>query len=1286
MTGWQDGFGSDAFLLLRRRLRTGSQRLRPGAAQLSHLHAWVRGTVVAVAVAMAGHAALAQSVRLVPSISRFAGDGTSSATFDLGPANTTPLSAPTYVTAAGSGEVYIADSGDNCIRHVDTAGNMTVAAGQPVSGGGDTCQNASSVTTAYATGLLQPSGVAISSSGILFVADTGHNCVRSGSKGAGIAGLGPLVGDCVAPSGSAVAPAPSALALDAAGHLYIAINDAADGIFQVIRARASDGTGVCLVSGAPSGAVATQCAGVTNGVVLNGPQGLAFDPIGNLYIADSGNACVREISSSGALLTPAAGQCANDGTGSASTALQKPVSVISDAVGRLFITDNAAGKIFELAIGSLLPIGGNGLTGAYQSSQEGKAALSVSLLNPQGLGADTSGNLYLADTNNNIVRILSQGLSFPETNVANLSAPQSLWFVITAAVNLTSGPGSNDYHIFQNNNSCTGALPAPTPGQVETCRIALQFTPTVPGLRTAPLTLTDTAASPAGVYRFGLNGVGLGSEALFNPGTIKTLAGSLASPSAIAIDNAGDVFYADAGDGSISVLAAGSATPTTLIAAGGAGSPQALALDPAGNLFIADSATNSILRYDTSGTLTTALPGITNPVAVVVDPLDNIYVAENGATPGILKIYAGGQRTFIAGQGTQAAADNVPATSAKFVQLSALYLDPSGNIFVADRGAFRVYQIDTSGIIHRFAGNGTPSDTNFGATFGTGLPGIAGIGADPAGDIYIADSVSNRILVVLSGIPPNSSVKVLSGTGVAGYTGDNGPADVATLNSPAAVAVDSAGEVFLADSGNGALREITYSQPTLDFGTVKVGTTSAPKNTTVWNVGNADLKPLPGSLGPDITNFAFDTAGSTCPATLTAGVTCLESFVCSPKSPGSFSTQYTQTGSLRGTIQANLLCTAPPPPQTTIAAPAVTVVYGNAYTLAATIGGNQSTAPTGMATISINGKALCPAAPLPAGGAVSCTPSPTLEDVGTYTVTVSYSGDTNYPASTATFTLTVTPRPVTITADNQTRPVNTPNPTLTGTVVNVVTGQSITAAYTTTATTASPAGTYPITPTYTFGPGTNPADYTVTVVNGTLTITAGGTGGGGGGGGSTGGSFTLAAAPPEQEIDHQGSVHYPISLVSTGGFAGTIALSCSGLPEGAGCSFSTPNVTVASGATVTSIMTITATADTTNVPTLFSSTRPGPMQQHSSPSPWLAWTMLPLGLGGSAGTLFCGRGARRRRQLFLLLPFALLLALGVSGCASPSNYKIYTVTVTGSGVSAGAPVKQSATIDLVLAR
>jgi hypothetical protein len=244
--------------------------------------------------------------------------------------------------------------------------------------------------------------------------------------------------------------------------------------------------------------------------------------------------------------------------------------------------------------------------------------------------------------------------------------------------------------------------------------------------------------------------------------------------------------------------------------------------------------------------------------------------------------------------------------------------------------------------------------------------------------------------------------------------------------------------------------------------------------------------------------------------------------------------------------------------------------------------------------------------------------------------------------------------------------------------VNVVPGQSITPSYSTTATISSPAGTYPITPAYTIDAGTKASDYAITVVNGTLTVTT--TGGGG-----SGGSFTLAATPPEQEIDHSGTVNYPVNLASTGGFTGPVSLTCSGLPAGASCAFAPASVTLASGATGTSTMTITATADTSNVPTIFSNlrdTQPGP---NRGSSPLFAWTMLPLGLFGSGGMLFGAR--RRRRLLLLLLPFALLAAaLGVTGCAAPSNYKIYTVTVTGTATSGGATITQSSTVNFVLAR
>jgi sugar lactone lactonase YvrE len=1262
---------------------------------------WLRMAVLVGAACLAAHASLAQSVRLVPSTSRFAGDGTSNPTIDgPGLATTIPLTAPTYVGSDLSGNIYVADTGNNCIRRVDTTGTMYVIAGQPTSGS-DTCQNSGSVNSDPTTGVWHPSGVALDSAGSLFVADTGHNCVRRLNSGAsGIASLQPLLGTCLDPSTTSIAPAPAGLALDATGNLYIAINDAADNIYQVLRSSPAGGySTVCVVSGAPSTAVPTQCPGFTGGVTLNAPQGLTVDPVGNLYIADSGNACVREII--GGHPSTAIGKCTNDGTSSNSTTLQTPVSVTSDAVGHLYVNDNGAGKVYELLANQLTLVAGNGGTGGYTSSQDGHAAVSNPLLNPQGLAADKSGNVYVADTNNNIVRILTQGLLFPETVVSNHSTSQNLWFMITQAVNLTSGPGG-DFQTFPP-NLCSGTLPAPAAGTVETCQLSLRFQPTLPGLRTAPLTITDSAASPAVTYRFGLSGVGQSAEAIFLPGTIKTLAGSLATPSAIAIDSAGDVYYAESGggsgNGSISVLPAGSSSPTPLIApGGGVATPTALALDAAGNLYIADSTTNSILRYDVNGNLSTLVSGLDNPVALVTDQLGNLFVAQDGTTAvDVLQIYAGGQQAVIAGGGAVTAPDGVAATSAKFVHPSALYLSPDGTFYVADRGADRVYSIDTSRVIHWFAGNGTATDTTPGTRLGTGLAGVSGLSADAAGDIYIADAATSRIFLAFSGLAQNPSMSVLTGDGTAAYTGDNGPANKAELNNPMAVAVDGAADVYIADTGNSALREITYKDPTLDFGTVKIGQTGGPLSTTLWNAGNDVLQPLASMYLDEYVNFNVDAAGSNCGNSTPTGATCDLSFIFTPQSAGSFVDLAHLNDSSSNPAQIiTLIANAPPPPQAAIAAPPVTVVYGNAYTLAATITGNQATAPTGTATFSIGGATLCAAQALPANGAVSCTPSPTLEDVGTYTVAVAYSGDTTYPALTSNIILKVTPRPVTITADNKTRPINTANPPLTGTVVNTIPGQSITATYSTTATIASPAGTYPIIPAYLMGPGVKASNYTIIEVNGTLTVTSSGGGSPPGGGGTPpppppppppagGGSFTLTATPPEQEIDHTGTVNYPVNLTSTSGFAGPVTLACSGLPEGASCAFAPASVSLTSGATLASTMTITATADPTNVPTVFGKMHDAPLTPAKGGSPLLAWTMLPLLFGSTGGWLL---GARRRRRLLLaLVPFALLAAaLGMSGCAGPNNYKIYTVTVTGSATSGGVTITKSSTVDFVLAR
>ena len=1243
----------------------------------------LRSAVLVLAASFAVQAGIAQSIRLIPSTAQhLAGDGAATPPVDLGQATTIALNAPSYVAVDLSGNAYISDTGNNCIRTVDTSGTMSVLVGQP-NGGSDTCKNAIGVTD-FHSGVLQPSGIAVDGKGNLFVADTGHNCVRRLLAGSsGIAALQPLIGTCSDPSSASAAPAPAGIAVDPSDNVYVAINDMADGIYQVIRSGPTDNyLSQCVASGQTSAAVPTPCADITNptSVTLNAPQGLALDPVGTLYIADSGNACVRAIANK--TQANIAGACAANGT-----TLQKPVGVATDAAGFLYINDAGVDQVFTLAGTQLDLIAGTGSSGPFNADQDGVAAVTVPLTAPEGMTTDKAGNIYLADTGNNVVRVLTQGLNFPETTVGNSFGPQTLQFIITATVKLNLTMNSVDFS--SQGNTCNGTIAAPAPGNFKTCQVTLNFKPQTPGLRTAALTLTDSSASPA-IYRFGLNGIGQRARAIFIPGTINTLVSNLATPSAVAIDSGGDVYFAESGtgsgNGSVSELPFGSTAPVDIVGQGmGIAKPTALALDAAGNLYIADAATNTVYRY-ANGNLTPVISSLNNPVALAVDTLGNLYIAEDGATADIREIYAGGQTSVIAGQGTVLAADNVLATTAKFVHPSALYLDPSGVLYVADRGAFYVYQIDTAGFIHIFAGNGTTTDSVPTSRTGTALPNVTGIGSDPAADLYIADATRNVIFLAFSGKAQNPSMTILAGQdGIAGASGDNGPANEAELNTPSAVTVDGMANVYIADSGNGSLRTITYQDPIHDFGIVKINQTAGPWPTTLWNAGNELLQPLQPVTIDDEIDFAVDTANTNCGGSLSIGGTCALSYFATPKIYGSLVGHSPFSDSSVNPNQTVTLLVEVP--KATLVAPNVVAVYGDSYTLTATVTGNlPSILPTGSVTFSENGVALCTAVPLTSSGLVSCTPSnsPPL-DVGVYPITVTYTGDSIYDGSTVSMTLTIVPRPVTITADNKTRPVNTPNPPLTGTIVNVVPGQSIIATYSTTATISSPAGSYPIVPAYTFGPGTKASNYTITVVNGTLTVTT--TGGGGGnpppGGG---GSFTLAATPPEQEIDHSGTVNYPVTLASTSGFTGPVSLACSGLPEGASCAFAPASVTLASGATGTSTMTITAMADTTNVPTVFgklSNTRPAPA---GGAAPVLAWTMLPLGLFGSTGGLLLG-ARRRRRLLLLLVPFALLAAaLGMSGCAGPNNYKIYTVTVTGSATSGGATITKSSTVDFVLAR
>lgn len=1061
-----------------------NQRL-PGVRVLCHL-------VLLVAVAFATTLAVGQAVTLVQSGTRFAGSGSPGFNTDFGSSATTVDLNPSYLIFDTLGNQYVSDTANNCVRKITPTGTISTIVGLAVAGNGDTCNTTSNSTPTPTQGLYQPTGLALDSSNNLYIADSKHNCVRKlPNSSTGVASLTTVAGTCG--SATSATPSPSGLAVDSGNNLYIAIQDVeatpALSTYQVLLQLPS--TSLCLMAGAASAYVTNTCPGVTSNVVLNAPSGIAMDASGDLFIADTGNNCVREVAGLTTQQT-AVGQCSNDSTGNPATALSSPENLAFSPTQFLFITEASATAnnvlSFAAASNTLNIVAGlpNGASGPYNTTQDGESALSIPLNAPLGVAVDTLGNFYVADSANFIIRKFSSSILFPATTVGSPSASLPITFAINQNVNLSATIGT-DYKITS--STCVGSLSAAAPGVPPlTCQVFVSFNPTKPGVRSAPLTLTDSVSGNS--LALGLNASGIGPISVFTPGTVNTIQGSLANAVAITIDSPGNAYILQSGAGpgsaSLLILPAGGGTPQVR---SGLLTPSAIALDAAGNIYIADTTQNAVTRYGADGGVTSNyVTGLDTPTALSVDNFDNLYIAQAGAAHNVIEVYLSGIRRVVAGAGTVSDANGVPSTTAIFVSPSSLYVDSTGILYIADAGGHLVYAVDTTGLIHQVAGNGTTSTTSPGQATGTALLNPASISVDAAGDIYIADSTANLVYTVFTGTTSTgANIAITLGTGTAGYTGDGGLANLAEINKPLGVAVDSSANIYVVDNGNSAIRQVTYPNPTISFGTILVGQTSPVIIQSVSNFGTASVT-LTTPFATSDSHFVVSPADTTCGVSIGAGSTCNLAFTFAP----------TQNGVLNG--NSTLISNSPNSPQLiqltgigkltlplTFTLAPETEVYGQPFPASVSIA-NGDPAPTGTITFTTGSKTLCTLSGAFAASTTCNAPNSGLA-IGTYPVTFNYSGDTIYPSSTLSTTLTVTTAPLTVTVNNATRAFGAPNPTFSGTITGILPGDTITATYSTTATPASPVGTYPITATLTPGGTTNLANYTITINPGTLTIT-----------------------------------------------------------------------------------------------------------------------------------------------------------------------------------------------------
>jgi sugar lactone lactonase YvrE len=659
------------------------------------------------------------------------------------------ITQPQRVTVDGSGNVYFTAS--NAVFKLSPSGTLTLVAGTGRIG------YAGDGGPALQAQFNNPQGIAVDHSGNIYVADTGNSLIRiitpdgninlfAGNVVYGVPIVG-WTGD-LGPAVGATLDLPVGLAVDGAGDLYIA--DSANNAIREVTVGGTISTIAGLGPTAPGFSGDTTAAVAAN---LNGPLDVTVDSSNNVYIADTNNANVREITASTGVINTIAGSTAivsgavvlafgyaGDGGTAITATLAGPAGVAIDSSGNIYIATYADNRIRVVnSTGIINTFAGNS---AYGFAGDGGPALSAQLSSPRGICLDASANLYFADRWNNRIRKIAGG-----------------------TISTIAGSGQGNF------------------GGDGGAAISAQL------------------SSPDGVA-VDLTGNLYISDMLNN--RVR-----MVSPTGTITTFAGNGIAGFSGDG-------GAATSAEL------NQPAGLAVDASGNLYIADSNNAVVRKVTPQGTIST-VAGIGGtegysgdggqagkatlmaPLGVALDSSGNLYIAdyygwirEVNASTGVISTLAGNGNNGYTGDGG-------PATAAQFYNPVAVAVDSSGNVYVADSGNGAVRMI-ANGTITTIAGNGMLSYTGDGGPASVAqFSAISGIAVDAQGNIYVADTSNDAIRL----FPLGGNVSTIAGFGTQGYTGDGGAATVAELNNPKAVAITPSGNVYFADTGNNSVRLLT---------------------------------------------------------------------------------------------------------------------------------------------------------------------------------------------------------------------------------------------------------------------------------------------------------------------------------------------------------------------------------------------------------------------------------------------------------------------------------------------
>ncbi len=434
-------------------------------------------------------------------------------------------------------------------------------------------------------------------------------------------------------------------------------------------------------------------------------------------------------------------------------------SVVVDASGNTYVAVPAAQEVFKVdTAGNLSVFAGVGYSTTNPKQFDGQAATKGSLNFPNGLAIDATGNIYIADTANQLIRkVDTTGIMTTVAGVGTVCTPSTAPCGDGGAP--TSAMFNNPYGVAVDTHS---NLYIADSGDNRIRKISGGTISTIAG--TGVACAKGTIACGDGKAA---------TSALLN------------NPLGVTVDKGGNVVIADSGDHRIRVVIAGGV------------------IDPlVGNGNICNIQSNTCGDGGKS-----QLAQLTTPWQIFVDATETLYIAD-APENRIRKVTSNFIIGSVAGSGVAGfGGDGGAAKTALLDGPRGVFSDGAGKLYIADSGNQRIREV-ASNAINTTAGGGLGGD---GSAATSGILGADhAVATDAAGDLYIADTANNRIRKVTPGNPPGNITTVV-GTGSAGYSGDNNAATQATLNGPDGLALDASGNIYIADTLNGVVRFVNAS-------------------------------------------------------------------------------------------------------------------------------------------------------------------------------------------------------------------------------------------------------------------------------------------------------------------------------------------------------------------------------------------------------------------------------------------------------------------------------------------